>query len=127
MFEHVKSFHQILNDETKRPSNATVLVCQLEHRGAGKPVTVMATHLKAKQGFEKTRAAQATHLLEILKAQRAECVILAGDFNAGLEERVYPLVLAEGLASAYAAVQGREPPYTTWKVGSAYTEYKVMS
>ena len=46
MFEHVKSFHTVLDNEKKEPSNSTVVVCQLEHRLTAKRLTVLATHLK---------------------------------------------------------------------------------
>ena len=82
-------------------------------RATKKRVTVCCTHLKAKKGFEGVRLAQARHALDIIKVkyrqhhhhlsslssyidhiqeEKGERTILAGDFNAGLDESVYMLV-----------------------------------
>jgi len=118
-FELLKGYHRVLSADTegRTPSSGTLLVCQLEHRETKKRVTVCCTHLKAKKGFEGVRLAQAKHLLDIIKEAKGERTILAGDFNAGLDERVYQLVKEEGgLESAYNDVLGKEPEYTTWKL-----------
>merc|ERR1719397_1444574 len=82
-FELVKSYHRVLNADGGTTSSGTLLVCQLEHRTTKKRVTVCCTHLKAKEGFEGVRLAQAGHLLDIIKEEKGERTILAGDFNAG--------------------------------------------
>jgi len=117
-FELLKSYHRVLNADTEgKPSSGTLLLCQLEHRETKKRVTVCCTHLKAKKGFEGVRLAQARHLLDIIKEEKGERTILAGDFNAGLDERVYQLVKEDGgLESAYNHVLSKEPEYTTWKL-----------
>merc|ERR1712080_294910 len=71
------------------------------------------------KGFESLRAAQTEHLLRIIqteKQEKQERIILAGDFNAGLEEAGYGRVREAGLESAYRKVLGQEPEYTTRKI-----------
>jgi len=118
-FELLKSYHRVLNADTKGqfgPSSGTLLLCHLEHRTTKKRLTVCCTHLKAKKGFEDVRLAQAGHLVDIIKEEKGERTILAGDFNAGLDEAVYKLVKERGgLESAYGRVLSMEPEYTTWK------------
>jgi len=124
-FELVKSYHRVLNadNEGGTPSSGTVLICQLEHRTSKKRVTVCCTHLKAKKGFEGVRLAQAGHLLHIIREEKGERTILAGDFNAGLDESVYMLVKEQGgLESAYKQVLSKEPEYTTWKLRGNATD-----
>jgi len=129
-FELLKSYHRVLNADTEggTPSSGTLLVCQLEHRATKKRVTVCCTHLKAKKGFEGVRLAQARHALDIIKEEKGERTILAGDFNAGLDESVYMLVKEHGgLESAYNQVLSKEPEYTTWKLrGNAANPSKPL-
>merc|ERR1712226_26077 len=68
-------------------------------------------------GFEGVRLSQTRHVLDIIKEEKGERTILAGDFNAGLDESVYLLVKeGGGLESAYKQVLSKEPEYTTWKL-----------
>ena len=110
-FHHKSNHHHELNE-----SNSTLLVCELELKGSGKRTTIYVTHLKAKKGCESVRVAQTKQLMEIIKSDDPATTILAGDFNAGLEEPVYEMVRSLGLESAYKEVLGSEPAYTTWKV-----------
>lgn len=110
-FHHQSNRHHVLDK-----SNSTLLVCELELKASGRKITIYVTHLKASKGFESVRAAQAKHLIEIIKSDGSAAAILAGDFNAGLTEPVYDMVRSLGLESAYKEVLGAEPAYTTWKV-----------
>ena len=136
-FELVKSYHRVLEDDRKCPSNATVLVVELEHKESRQRLAVFVTHLKAKKGCEGIREAQTRHLLELVKEESAARTLLVGDFNAPLQvgvesadncehdhdaqEPVYGLVVDSGLVSAYSSVMGCEPEYTTWKVTASNT------
>lgn len=114
-FTLVKSYHHVLEGEDGLPTNATVLCCQLEDTKTKENLTVMATHLKAKKGFESVRVAQTKHLLRIIETEKQGRLILTGDFNAGLEEPGYEMVRSAGLESVYRKVLTEEPEYTTWK------------
>lgn len=85
------------------------------------------THLKARGGWERMRAAQGADLLGSLKAITAGPeggrvpLVVCGDFNAEPSEEVYRRFRASplGLDSAYKllSVDGQtEPAYTTWKI-----------
>lgn len=89
----------------------------------GSEFCVATTHLKARNGalLAALRNEQGKDLLDFVTSHCGDRpVIVCGDFNAEPAEPVYSTVTthpALRLASAYAAYQAGEPPYTTWKVG----------
>ena len=92
------------------------------HLKRGKDITLMVTHLKAKETaeFMEVRRNQSIHIVklvnEITNQKKKSNILLAGDFNASLEEPAYKLLREAGMSSAYETVCGAEPEYTTWKV-----------
>jgi len=121
-FSLIKSYHHILRMDDGEITNSTVLITELEHLKSGTVITVLVTHLKAKETpeFVEVRKSQSIHLIKLVnsikKQKKTANIILAGDFNASLEEPAYQLVKKAGLSSAYEVVAGTEPDYTTWKV-----------
>jgi len=53
---------------------------------------------------------------DVRAARPDSAVLLTGDFNSGAMEWPGRAVRGAGLQSAYQAVDGAEPAYTTWKV-----------
>jgi nocturnin len=105
---------------TGAPQSQLALLAEL--RAGDRTVVVATTHLKAKPGFEEVRRAQGEQLLRALEAFRpaGAPLLLAGDFNDVPGSPVHALVEgALGLRGAYAALEGSEPRWTTWKVRAA--------
>jgi len=133
-FSLIKSYHHVLRMEDGAYTKSTVLICELEHLKTGKEITFMVTHLKAKETpeFVEVRKNQSSHIIKLVNEmknkKKTANIILAGDFNASLEEPAYQIVKQAGLTSAYESVSGAEPGYTTWKVrgkrGSSPTSEK---
>ena len=121
-FSLIKSYHHVLRMEDGAYTKSTVLICELEHLKTGKEITFMVTHLKAKETpeFVEVRKNQSSHIIKLVNEmknkKKTANIILAGDFNASLEEPAYQIVKQAGLTSAYESVSGAEPGYTTWKV-----------
>jgi endonuclease/exonuclease/phosphatase family metal-dependent hydrolase len=77
----------------------------------------VATHLKAKRGFEEKREAQGKILLEKLSEFNSEHipVIVGGDFNDEPMSLVYK-VFGKSFSSAYLEYpDAKVEPYTTYK------------
>ena len=92
----------------------------LKDKESGIEFCVAVTHLKAKAGalLATLRDHQGRDLLTWLeKISGGRPIIIGGDFNAEPSEPVYRTMTDNrlDLKSAYS-VNGREPPYTTWKV-----------
>ena len=121
-FSLIKSYHHVLRMQDETCTKSTVLICELVHLKTGKDITLMVTHLKAKETpeFMEVRRNQSIHRVklvnEITNQKKKSNIILAGDFNASLEEPAYKLLREAGMSSAYETVCGAEPEYTTWKV-----------
>eukprot|EP00092_Neocalanus_flemingeri_P008352 GFUD01009006.1.p1 GENE.GFUD01009006.1~~GFUD01009006.1.p1 ORF type:complete len:302 (+),score=89.01 GFUD01009006.1:133-1038(+) len=120
-FSLIKSYHHILRLEDGANTNSTVLICEVEHLKSGEVITILVTHLKAKESPEfieerKNQSSDICKLVKEIKIQKKTNIILAGDFNASMEEPAYQLVRKAGMSSAYESVLGAEPEYTTWKV-----------
>nr|XP_032814813.1 nocturnin [Petromyzon marinus] len=106
------------------PTHQVLLVLKLCYVDTGHSLTVACTHLKARQGWERLRAAQAKHLLTCLNSDqeaREGPLVVCGDFNAKPAETVHQLFAASalGLSSAYRKLSEdgqTEPPFTTWTV-----------
>jgi len=120
-FELKKTYHKVLSKEDGNPTNSTALVCQLFHKLTGKFLTILVTHLKAKETpeFVEIRKQQAECLVKLVREIQSEwCapLILAGDFNATPDEPAYKILCDAHLQSAYEELCGEEPDYTTWKI-----------
>ncbi|CAI9732078.1 Hypothetical predicted protein [Octopus vulgaris] len=88
--------------------------------------SVIVTHLKAKEGFEKLRYEEGNFILEYIHENvKSWPVIVCGDFNADPMEEVYKSFSKSDLKlfSAYTKLsdEGSEPSYTTWKVRDSPT------
>jgi len=68
VFTFLSSHSRILELQSGELSGSTVLVCELEHRATRLPLTVLTTHLKAKQDpeFVEIRRQQADSLVSFL-------------------------------------------------------------
>jgi len=113
-----KTYHHILTLKNGVKTNSTVLVAELEHIKTKELISVLVTHLKAKETKEnqEIRSQQASHILQIIPTLPTDKIILVGDFNASPEEPIYQLIQEAGFVSAYYQTMAREPDYTTWKI-----------
>ncbi|CAG0898079.1 unnamed protein product [Cyprideis torosa] len=108
----------------KVQSNQVLLVQILRHRESGREICVAATHLKARDGalLSAIRKEEGVDLMKFLKTlANGRPVIICGDFNAVPTEPVISAILQDktmALDSAYRHLcsEGKEPPFTTWKI-----------
>ncbi|XP_073974101.1 NADP/NADPH phosphatase nocturnin isoform X2 [Rhodnius prolixus] len=120
-FELVKCETRVL-EVWRVQSNQVAVLAILRDLVTGSEFCVATTHLKARNGalLAALRNEQGKDLLDFVTSHCGDRpVIVCGDFNAEPAEPVYSTVTthpALRLASAYAAYQAGEPPYTTWKV-----------
>jgi nocturnin len=91
-------------------------------------VRIVATHLKAKTGFDEQRRLQCEAIAQFLNAEGTplDLTIVCGDFNTERQSDAVTGLLQHAnsvaLESAYHRVneansgEGREPEWTTWKI-----------
>ncbi|KAK3578310.1 hypothetical protein CHS0354_004219 [Potamilus streckersoni] len=123
----------VLQDESGLDTNQVSVICKFQLKGDNSKETVpefcvAVTHLKAKIGFDKLRFQQGKHLLKYLDKYSTIPLFICGDFNAEPTEAVYDLFQKSkfGLVSVYTHLsnEGKEPPYTTWKIRGEFGENK---
>ncbi len=113
-----------LRNADKEECSQPVVTCMLFDKVHLKNICVAVTHLKAKQGFEGLRAAQAKDLLQAVddirrKIDNKSAVAICGDFNGQPHEECYSVMENHPdlrLESAYKNLMKSEIPYTTWKI-----------
>ncbi|XP_063236229.1 nocturnin isoform X3 [Bacillus rossius redtenbacheri] len=122
-FELLKAETRVL-EVWRVQSNQVAIAALLRVRETGRELCVATTHLKARSGalLAALRHEQGKDLLGFVAACcGGRPAVLCGDFNAEPSEPVYRTLLGDQrlrLASACTLLRGdgREPPYTTWKV-----------
>jgi len=135
-----KPLHPNESDKEKRPS--VFHAVQLKQKQLSSSFVFACVHLTgSKCGTEEIlRKFEADMTLKYIKDCFSDCdnVILAGDFNAAkidmvdksspikYKPLVLPLIEKSGFTSAYEAILGKEPSYTTWKTrGGKMKQYTV--
>ena len=88
-------------------------------------IRIVATHLKAKKGFEAQRQMQCDAIAKYLNLDESplDMTIICGDFNTDPDSKAVLALLEQttsvNLESAYRTVVGSEPNWTTWKIRDA--------
>jgi len=93
--------------------------------GTTASVRIVATHLKAKKGFEEQRRLQCEAIAKFINLDKSplDLTIICGDFNTDPDSEAVAALLEQTtsmkLESAYRTVSGSEPDWTTWKIRDA--------
>lgn len=108
--------------------NQVCLVARLCHRGTGKVLRIVSTHLKAqqKQECEIMRRQQVDQLLQLLEQDRKDpelSTIVAGDFNTSPSSESVKKV-QQSLRSAYDLTDPKL--VTTWKTRGSATKKEII-
>ena len=88
-------------------------------------ICIVATHLKAKKGFEAQRRMQCEAIAKYLNLDESaqNMTIICGDFNTDPDSEAIAALLKQTtsvkLKSVYQTVTGSEPDWTTWKIRDA--------
>ena len=120
-FDEIKCDNFVLHADGEA-TNQVCATVTLRCKSSGKEITVAATHLKAKRGWDELRNKQGRYMLQYLHEKLpAANLILCGDSHAEPKELVHEVCLESplGLKSAYASESHNgleEPKYTTWKI-----------
>ncbi|GAB1601754.1 nocturnin-like isoform X1 [Argonauta hians] len=130
----LESHKFILKTDNDRLTNQVAIHCTFKIINCGAEdgkdeFSVIVTHLKAKDGFEKLRYEEGKYILYYIHQRRIKGpIIICGDFNADPFEKIYDTFVKDELRllSAYTKLSDKniEPPYTTWKVRGSSREAK---
>ena len=119
----VKQMQEVLlKDDRSLASNQVAIIVMLNDLQTNRKFLAAVTHLKAKEGNEKTRLAQGKDLLVNLRQMKCGMgngevlpILVGDDFNATPDEPIYQEMLDNGLNSSYLSAAKHEATFTTWK------------
>lgn len=121
----VKSERRVL---LEGESSRVALLARVSLRDWETELPVAVTHLKAKVGFEELRRRQSLALCDALEQwKRPDDVgmVVAGDWNDEPHSPACEAMRQRGYVSAYAAVLGAEPHFTTSKIRDTLAQHTI--
>jgi hypothetical protein len=112
----VKQMQEVLlKDDRSLASNQVAIIVMLNDLQTNRKFLAAVTHLKAKEGNEKTRLAQGKDLLVNLRQMKCGMgngevlpILVGDDFNATPDEPIYQEMLDNGLNSSYLSAAKHE-------------------